>query len=736
MPELSLTELRARLDAAEADLDKKGATDVDQIRRLTTATLYWACQSPEGHPAPRVARLLVRAGANDAAVEFLERAHALFPANGPIALLLANASANAGKQSRALEVLEPLADASDASAALLARVAELHFGHGNIEESLRLHRRAAVLDGDRRKGVINTLMAARRGDEALQEAREAMLDFALDPATSFACYNTIARFSKERSEIESARAHLLTDLPPGSEGAIWRARLYRSEDDLEAAIAEVNSALADRPTDSELLRERAALALAQGYWGRDAKSLLAVRSLLADAPDLRVRLSQAEALFEAFGGSIEKAARSHDFSHIMSPESIFETVAGSARPRNVATGSGLVMIAHSLTAGGAERVVATTFRALHESGRFDWVKLYLIDLSPHNGTDFYLPLVGAAASDIVVLNRTGPIEAPFAWLPQDNAATAQAIFNRLQEDKPAIVHASLEPLTLFAGLAALHAGVPRIVLHTHNMRPTALRPELAAPRRWRGCYEALLGRKNVALVGVAGAAIRDYEQWLDLENASNLHVVHNGFDAGVFRPVRDAAARSALRTPYGVPDYAPLIGTAFKFRQEKQPLHWVDAACEVLKQRPDARFVMFGDGELMEDTRRHIEAKGVKANFILPGLVQDLAQRLPALDLFVLSSASEALPNVMLEAQACGVPVIARSVGGISETMSNGVTGMLVEDNTLQSLADTILRALADPAWMAAASRAGEDFVRRRFSPERMVTKLTDILLTTPDRAA
>lgn len=736
MPEISLADLRARLDTAETGLSKKSSVDIEHIRTLVPAALHWACQSPEGHPAPRLARLLVRAGEDEAAYDLLERTHALLPEIGSIALLLANSAANIGKPSRALEVLTPLANADNAGGALLTRVAELNFAHGNVEESLRLHRRAAALDGDRRRGLIGTLMAAKRGEEALHEARDAMLDFTLDAALSFTCFNAISRFSKDQAEIDKARSHLLADIGAGHEGALWRARLYRSEDNLEEAVSEVNSALANRPADAELLKERAALVLAQGHWGRDASYLMAAQPLLGEAPELRLRISQAETLFTAFGGSIAQAAQSGEFAHVMSPESAFESVALSAREKDAGARTGLVMIAHSLTAGGAERVVANIFRELHQSGHFDWVKLYLIDLSSHNGADFYLPLVAAAAHDIVVLKRGGATEPPFTWLPQDNAATAQAIFNRLCEDRPAVVHASLEPLTLFAGLAAVQAGVPRVILHTHNMRPTALRPDLTAPRRWHGCYKALLERKNVALVGVADAAIQDYKQWLGLDEAANLHTVHNGFDAGAFMPLRDRAARTVLRATYGVAGDAPLIGTAFKFRQEKRPLHWVDAACELLKHRPECRFVMFGDGELMEATRRHIEARGVSASFVLPGLVNDIARQLPALDLFVLSSTSEALPNVLLEAQACGVPVIARHVGGIAETMSDGITGLLVEDDSPKALADTIARALGDTEWMRAASLAGEVFVRQRFARERMITELTNILLATPDNAA
>jgi len=679
----------------------------------------------------------MNAKAHADAVTLLEGVHAFLPQNDSIALLLATAAASAGHHRKALDALAPLAGTKDATVAVLARAAELNFKLGSIEESVHLHRRAAALEAARAKGLISVLLAAGRGDEALSEARKAMQAATLDPALLLTCFNVLSRLSNDDAEIAAARARALANIPDGAEGALVRARIYRSEGDLESALGILNSALTTNAANAPLLKERASVVLALGYWGRDAKLLQESALVLGDAPDLRARMSHADDLLTAFGSSLADAARSDEFAHVMSPESVFAHVAQAPRESDGAVRSGLVMIAHSLIAGGAERIVAETFRALHASKRFGWVKLYLMDLSHGRGADFYLPLVGSeAAADIVVLDRAATLEPPFAWLPIENAATAQTIFNQLRKDRPAIVHASLEPLTLLAGLAALSAGAPRIVLHTHNMRPTALYPEAPAPRRWQGCYEALLSRKDVALVGVANAAIRDYESWLDLPADSNLHVLHNGFDAGRFAPVRDPAKRALLRARFDVSGDAPLVGTAFKFRQEKRPLLWVDAACRVLEKFPACRFVMFGDGALLEPTRTYIAEKGVAASFVLPGLVRDIEHCMPALDLFVLSSASEALPNVLLEAQACGVPVIARHVGGIAETMADGVTGMLVEDDTAQALGDAIARAIADPAWRAAAAVAGEAFVRERFSPARMIADLTDILLASPEAAA
>src|SRR5260370_30040273 len=116
-----------------------------------------------------------------------------------------------------------------------------------------------------------------------------------------------------------------------------------------------------------------------------------------------------------------------------------------------------------------------------------------------------------------------------------------------------------------------------------------------------------------------------------------------------------AGSRARLRAYYDIEPGGDVVGTAFRFAEVKQPLLWVDAAAQVLAERPNCRFVMFGDGNLKAATEEYIRAKGLSEHFILPGTVTDIYSRLPLLDLFVLSSRSEALPNVLLDAQATGI---------------------------------------------------------------------------------
>lgn len=727
---LTLQEMRARLDALEAELNAGGAVSPLLLRALEPAALHWAAQSEERHPLPRLARLLLRARDPAAACDLLAKAVEMSPGSTVLRLLLANATTELGDHSRALEALAPLLDGADADAAVLGRAAELNARLGRREESLALHRRAARKDVSRRKWLINALITAGRREEALDQAKAALRALPHDPVLVFACFNALSRFSDDKADIAAARDRLLQILPSDASGALWRARLYRWEQDFERAMVELDAALSVRPADANLLRERAGVAIALGYWGRDAAAIHAAAPLTRDLPELGQAVARADAFLHLHGGSLEEAARDASrFAHVRTPEGVFEHVVRTTPRAPSRPGTGLAMIAHSLTAGGAERVIANLLRHFKADRRFDWVKLYLLNLSSKDGTDFYLPLTGLHPSEVVLLDRQCEIEPPFSFLPADPAKTVQAIYDQLQSDRPDIVHVSLEPLTLYAGLAALKAGVPRIVMHTHNMRPTDLHPGAPLPPRWRDCYGALLQRPEIRLVGCAQASIDDYADWIGLTDRSNLHVVYNGLDFDRFRPPQDGADPARRRAELGIPSDAVLIGTAFKFRAEKRPLLWVQAALEVLRHRPNTRFVMFGDGPLLHPTREFIAASGASGSFSLPGLVADLHNWLPMLDLFVLSSSSEALPNVLLEAQACGVAVVAHRVGGIAETMIDGETGLLVGEDSAAALAQAMLRAGEDPLWRRNVVQAGPRFVRKRFSTERMLATLAGVLL-------
>jgi glycosyltransferase involved in cell wall biosynthesis/tetratricopeptide (TPR) repeat protein len=722
-------ELMALLTRFEQESRDGLATAIQELRHLGSSAEHWALRTRQVGQLRRLAKLLKRAGESAQAIKVLQCARSICPDDPLAASLLTDLLTTAGRLSEALEVVRPHTSAAGTAANVLAIAARLHHRIGDDDESLRLLGEAARKDQAFRVEFLEALTKAGRKEQALAEADRIFAADTTDPKARFACYAAFMKLGDDVAKALDARARVFEHASKGARDCLWRARAFKLEGDLEAGFAELRTATNAAPAEPWLVKERATFALALGHWGRDAKYLLEARALVDSSSALAREIAEADLLLRACGVSLEEAgATPSSFDHVRAPETAFEVIVKSLLPPpDAAPREGLVMIIGSLAGGGAERVLANTLSSLSRDRRFAWLKLYVCDLAQETSKDFYLPLSGLKRADVVVLDHECKVEPPLSWLGRWRAQQAQRILNRLKQDRPAVVHASLEPLNLLAGLSALLAGVPRIVLHTHNMRPTEL--AIRDAPRLRECYRALLTCKEVSLVGCAHACVEDYAKWLELKDKSNTHAVHNGFNVEEIIAASGSSSRAGLRTVNRIDPDVDVIGTAFRFTAVKQPFLWVDAARHVLAERPNCRFIMYGDGELRSAVWDYIRTKGVSRHFTLPGQVKDLYRRLPLLDLFMLSSRSEALPNVLLESQAAGVPVVAFDVGGIAETMIDGVTGFLVKERSADALANGILRALGTPGWRRSASAAAQEFVRENFSIERMVHNLSGILL-------
>ncbi len=131
---------------------------------------------------------------------------------------------------------------------------------------------------------------------------------------------------------------------------------------------------------------------------------------------------------------------------------------------------------------------------------------------------------------------------------------------------------------------------------------------------------------------------------------------------------------------------------------------------------PRIGFILFGDGPLRPALESQIKARGLENHFILAGFHSDLDKFYPHLDLLVLPSYTEGLPNVVLEAFAAGVPVVATAVGGTPEAVEDGVDGYLVPPADATALAGRIGAMLSDPARRKEMGARGQEKVRQVFS--------------------
>lgn len=193
-------------------------------------------------------------------------------------------------------------------------------------------------------------------------------------------------------------------------------------------------------------------------------------------------------------------------------------------------------------------------------------------------------------------------------------------------------------------------------------------------------------------------------------------VIPNAIDAGRF-DAPDPAARVELERLFPRP-VRRIVGAAGRLSPEKGFSVLVAAAALVTQSAPDVGFALFGDGFLRSALAEQIAAKGLSDRFVLAGFRPDLDRFLPHLDLLVQSSYTEGMPNVVLEACAAAVPVVATAVGGTPEIIENGVSGNLVPPGDPGALAHSIVKILADEAGRREMGSLGRQIVRKRFTFE------------------
>lgn len=181
-------------------------------------------------------------------------------------------------------------------------------------------------------------------------------------------------------------------------------------------------------------------------------------------------------------------------------------------------------------------------------------------------------------------------------------------------------------------------------------------------------------------------------------------------------------------------DRPSLIGYIGRLSEEKGVQHFAEALPTILGGQQNLRVIIGGDGQLMDTIGASLQMKSIAARVDLPGWIDhdDLPRYLNKLRLLVLPSYTEGLPNIMLEAMACGTPVLATPVGAIPDVIIDGKTGFIMESNSPECIAENVMRALEHPDLEGVAQRA-RTLVEREFTFERAVERWSKVLVKVGD---
>jgi glycosyltransferase involved in cell wall biosynthesis len=192
-----------------------------------------------------------------------------------------------------------------------------------------------------------------------------------------------------------------------------------------------------------------------------------------------------------------------------------------------------------------------------------------------------------------------------------------------------------------------------------------------------------------------------------------------GIDTARFHP---GVSGDAVRAELGL--RGPVVGLVANIRGSKGHRFFLDAAREVLRRHPDARFLIVGDGIGFDDVRRRVTELGLEAHVIMTGFRRDIPAVMAALDVLVLPSVkSEAMSQVIPQALAVGTPVVGTTVGGTPELVRDGETGRIVPPADAGALAAAIAELLAAPDRARALARRGQAEVLARHSMDAAMTR-------------
>lgn len=198
-------------------------------------------------------------------------------------------------------------------------------------------------------------------------------------------------------------------------------------------------------------------------------------------------------------------------------------------------------------------------------------------------------------------------------------------------------------------------------------------------------------------------------------DGSIVRVIPRGVDLGRLAPRRD---RTSVRSSMGVDDLTPVVLYVGSIAAEKRPDRLARVVAMAHASHPSLRLWVVGDGPMRPQLEECLEQAGIRECVTFVGRTDDVGSFLGAATVLALTSDTEGLPGVVLEAAALGLPVVTTNVGGVSDAVDDCVTGRLIPVEDESGFADALSEVIADPDRSARIAEAAEELFHRKFSME------------------
>ncbi len=289
------------------------------------------------------------------------------------------------------------------------------------------------------------------------------------------------------------------------------------------------------------------------------------------------------------------------------------------------------------------------------------------------------------------------------------------IYHLIKKKNIKIVRTHQYHANLYGRLAAFFARVPCIVASVHNVYTIDRKLH-------RRIINRFLARLTDRIVAVSETVKKDILKYDGLHE-NKVIVIHNGIDTARFSDIDGKAIRSEFNIPCDV----PVIGTIGRLTLQKGIKYLIKATSVIKKRFPRITLFIVGDGPIREELQHYAKTFGLNRHAIFTGFRRDVSSLLAAMDIFVLPSLWEGLPNALLEAMASGKPIITTDIPPIREVINSENVGILIPPKDSTALALSIESLLVNKTFAVSLGNNAKNRAYSNFNIETTVKKYTEL---------
>jgi glycosyltransferase involved in cell wall biosynthesis len=336
---------------------------------------------------------------------------------------------------------------------------------------------------------------------------------------------------------------------------------------------------------------------------------------------------------------------------------------------------------------------------------FGGTQRYAVHLLKHLNRDLFEPELWVLRGGKDMLPAAQAANIPIHHMSEDSWVSPRALANlaaRLLRKRPHILYTLTVVPNIWGRVFGRILRVPVIVSGYRSLLPKQHERWL-----WRFSDTIICNAEMLKQVMVERFSV----------DPSRIVVIPNAVDTDYFKPAENDAPKAGS---------VLFIG---RLVAEKDPLNLLEGFRLAAREVPDATFVIMGNGSFKTEVEQRIAAYSLQNRVALVPAQSDIRPAMRNASVFTLPSASEASPNVVIEAMAMGLPIVGTRVGGIPELIEEGRTGLLVNPGDPRGLADALVSLLSDPDKARSMGQAGRERAVCRHSLEAMVTRTEEVFL-------